>query len=126
MYNTLREDAGEMVWQLCGDRRAIQFERVALTEEQVIEMEVETAPPKRTDTRRPDFLAAHPDIREHLGTDDITAQLEALRPPELIELIQNAIGDRLDRLALGLVEEDEIVLRGEIRERLDIPKSEEE
>lgn len=126
MYDTLREDAGEMVWQLCGDRRAIQFERVALTEEQVMELEVETAPPKPTDTRRRKFIAAHPEIREHLGSDDITAQLEALRPPELIELIQDAIGDRLDRLALGLVEEDEVVLREEIRERLELPKTEED
>lgn len=119
MFNTLTEDVGEMVWQRVG-LEAISFERVALTERQVIDMGVETAPPKPMDSRRRGFVAAHPEIREHLGTDDITAQLEALTPPELYSLIEGAIEGFVDEDALDRVKAAEDELRAEIRDRLNL------
>jgi hypothetical protein len=119
MFDTLEADVGEMVWQLSG-RDFVSFNRIALTEEQVIDMKVETAPPKPMDSRRRGFVAAHPRIREQLGTDDITAQLEALTPPQLVELIEGAIESYVDEEALDQVKLAEETLREEIRERLNL------
>lgn len=117
MFNTLEEDVGEMVYQLLG-RDLVSFERIALTEDQVIDMGVETAPPKEGDSRRPAFVAAHPRIAEHLGTDEITAQLEALTPPELVELVEGAIREHLDEEAFEEIRSSEEKLREQIRDEL--------
>lgn len=123
MFNTLNDDVGEMVWQLVGVE-AIRFERVALTEQQVIDMGVETAPPKPADSRRRGFVEAHPTIRDHLGSDEITAQLEALTPPELYELIEGKIEGHVDQDALDAVKVAEDELRDELRERLGLEQGE--
>jgi hypothetical protein len=124
LFHSLSEDVTAMVWQLI-DCEPFAFERMGLTEEQVLKLDVETAPPKKTDSRYRGFLAAHPDAREHFGSDNITVQLEALAPPELIELIQTSIEAHQDNLANGLVREQEVRLRREIRERLSLPEPEE-
>lgn len=119
MFHTLEEDVGEMVWQLLG-LDVLNMERVGLTEDQVIEMGVETAPPKPTDSRRRRFVAEHQTIRDHLGSDDITAQLEALTPDELDALVRGAIESRLDRDALQQVEDSEEGLRNALYERYNL------
>lgn len=126
MFNTLTDDVGEMVWQLTGVGEGIEFIRVGLTEEQVIERGVETAPPKPSDSRRKAFVAAHPEIREHLGSDDITAQLEALTPDDLEKLIEEAIEENLDHDAYEDVLASEHELRTDLRRRLRLTGFEEE
>jgi hypothetical protein len=122
MFNTLSEDVGEMVWQYTGCE-PVDFERMGLTEEQVLKLDVETAPPKPTDSRYRGFLAAHPDIRDHYGSDNITVQLEALAPPELVELIEGAIEAHIDEAAMDEVKVAEDELRDRIRERLDLEEN---
>lgn len=96
-----------------------RVERVALTGEQVIERGVETAPPKRSDSRTAEFRRRNAWVAEELGTPHITAQLEALTPPELEELIASAIRDRLDMDAYESVLLEERVVRDSLLERLD-------
>lgn len=117
MYESLTDDVTEMVWQYAGCY-PVEFQRMGLTEAQVLELDVETAPPKPTDSRYGRFLAAHPDIRDHFGSDNITVQLEALAPPELVELIETSIEAHIDEEAMDSVKVAEDELRGEIRERL--------
>lgn len=117
MFHSLTDDVSEMVWQYTGCE-PVEFERMGLTGAQVMELDVETAPPKPTDSRYRGFLAAHPDIREHFGSDNITVQLEALAPPELVTLIESSIGAHVDESAIDQVKAAEDELRSEIRERL--------
>lgn len=63
------------------DLRAV---RVALTEEQIEEHQLPTAPPKATDTRSRNWLTE-------------TAQLEAMPPDTLATVVEEAIIDVLDR-----------------------------
>lgn len=118
MFETLEHDVGEMAWQSVGLGEPIQFVRVALTEDQVIARNAETAPPKAGDSRRNAFVERHPDACEHYGSEDITVQLEALTPPELVELIEGVIEEYTDEGALDRVKAAEDDLREEIRLRL--------
>lgn len=119
MFDSLSADVNEMVWQFVGGE-PVDFQRMGLTGEQVMEMEVETAPPKPTDSRYRGFLAAHPDVREHFGSDNITVQLEALAPPELVELIQTSIAEHVDQDAMAATEVEEDKLRDDICKRLNL------
>lgn len=97
MYLNLEEDVGTMVRQRTGTWDAFKVQRVALTEEQVIERNAITAPPKPTDSRTRAFVARHPDAVEWAGSDEITVQLEALTPTELRELFEDVIQGHLDQ-----------------------------
>jgi hypothetical protein len=104
---------GRWAWEF------LSVERVALTGDQVIDRGVETAPPKPSDSRSAAFVERNEWVADALGTSQITAQLEALTPPELTELISSAIRDQLD---LGRYEETlsaEETLRAEMTARLD-------
>jgi hypothetical protein len=125
MFNTLVEDVGSMTAQLIGEADWITFNRIALTGEQVLDREIETAPPKPKDARLEGFIEQHMDVAAALGSYDIAAQLEALPPPELRKLLEDAIEAELDFQALTQVEEEEMVLREEIRERLGVEEEEE-
>lgn len=118
MYETLRDDVGEMVWQLTNDE-PLEVRRIGLTEDQVISMGIETAPPKRQDSRRRAFVAKHPRIREHLGSDDITAQLEALTPPDLRELVNGVLSEVIDTDALDEVKAREAEVRSAVKAALE-------
>lgn len=95
------------------------LERVALTEQQVIDYNVVTAPTKPSDSRSNGFVGAHPNLVAHLGTREISAQLEALTPPDLQALLTRAIEDHIDddvyRDALVV----EAGIRDSIKERLE-------
>jgi hypothetical protein len=117
MFETLDEDVSEMVWDIA-NRGAVRFERIALREDQVIEMEIETAPPKPLDSRSRGFVAMHPEAVEHFGSEQITAQLEALKPPELTELVTAAITERINDAAYQAVLEREEEIREDLTERL--------
>jgi hypothetical protein len=93
-------------------------ERVALTGQQVIDRRVETAPPKPTDSRSARFVERNRWVADELGTSQITAQLEALTPPELEELIKGAIEEHLDMDAYGAILAEEEDVREDVLERL--------
>lgn len=117
MFETLRDDVGQMV-ENYNYHATFEVKRVALTEEQVIDWNVETAPPKRQDSRRRRFVAQHPRIRAHLGSDDITAQLEALTPPDLRRLMEDAIDAEIHRGAYNALRAKEEKVRKALIERL--------
>lgn len=96
MFSNLRNDVGKMVRQLTGSRAAFECQRVALTAEQVIERDVITAPPKPTDSRSRGFVENNWQVVDHLGHEDISAQLEALTPTDLRELFTEVIEGHLD------------------------------
>ena len=80
--------------------------RVALTEEQVEEYEVETAPPKASDSRSRNWFGE-------------TAQAEALRPDQLASILEEAIESRLDLETYDEVIAREGKLRDEIKDKLE-------
>lgn len=121
-WTAMEEDAGGGVWSREAISWALDFfevERVALTGQQVIDRNVITAPPKRTDSRTAEFARRNHWVAEELGTRDISAQLEALTPPELGELITGAIEEHLDMDVYEEVLEEEQGVRADLLERLD-------
>jgi hypothetical protein len=88
-------------------RDIADFERVALLEEHVYEYNLETSPPKATDSRTANWKG--------IGTG--ACQLEALPPDKLAELLDNAIKRRLD---MGVYADD---LKAEQDERRRITKA---
>lgn len=70
---------------LHNDERIVDLRprRVALTEEQVVEHELPTAPPKRSDTRSVNWIGQ-------------TCQLEAMPPDVLARTVRGAIEDEID------------------------------
>lgn len=95
-----------------------EVERVALTAEQVVDRGVETAPPKKSDSRTAEFVRRNAWVAEELGTSQITAQLEALTPPELNEVISEALEAHLDMEVYRGVLEAETPIRAKLLERL--------
>lgn len=93
-------------------------QRVALTAKQVVERGVETAPPKPSDSRTVEFVRRNQWVVEELGTDQISAQLEALAPPDLEELLRGAIEGHLDMDLYGDVLAEEQRVREALLERL--------
>lgn len=101
MCNVLHEDCLTMFLQWTSDAdgepaHAFEVKRVALTEDQVREYNVETAPPKPSDSRTEAFIDRHLELVNELGTESISAQLEALTPPQLRELITAEIEEQMD------------------------------
>jgi hypothetical protein len=92
--------------------------RVALTAEQVVEYQVETAPPKPSDSRSRAFVERHWELVDELGTDDISAQLEALTPPQLQQLLRDAILEHLDEAAFDDTITSEEGTREDLVERM--------
>ena len=88
------------------DRRdglvTVQFERVALTAEQVRHYELPTAPPKVTDSRSKGWIGG-------------TCQLEALPPNVIAEILRKAIERHLDHELLERDRELEEYERAEIQ-----------
>lgn len=96
-----------------------EVERVALTAEQVVDRQVITAPPKPSDSRTARFVERNFEVVEALGTTDISAQLEALTPPELRELLSAVIEERMDMDVYRSVLADEQDVRADLLARLD-------
>jgi hypothetical protein len=88
-------------------REVADFERVALTAEQVARFNLETTPPKPTDSRTANWK----------GAATGACQLEALPPDTLAELLEAAIRRRLD---MSIYAED---LKAEEEERRRITKA---
>jgi hypothetical protein len=68
-----------------GPRASVEFHEVAVTKQQIEELDLPTAPPKKSDTR----LAKFGDTR--------TVELEAIPPKTFAELAENCITQHFDR-----------------------------
>ena len=86
----------------------VDFERVALTAEQVAEYDLPTAPPKASDTRSK-------------GWEGGTCQLEALPPNVIAEILRSTIERHLDMIQLGVDQAREESDRDEIQTLLLAP-----
>ena len=96
MYRVLSEDVATMAYQLTGSADWYRVERVALTDVQIIDRNVITAPPKPLDSNLRRFIADNQWLVDQLGTTEIAAQLEALTPAELRELLDQTISRYVD------------------------------
>ena len=101
LFTAAAEDVGAWADHYGG---ATEFERVALTPEQVTAYGLPTAPPKRTDKRR---------------FEGETTQAEALPPDVLAAIVDDAIRTRLDLATLARVEAVEATERAELLDALD-------
>lgn len=81
IYEALRDDVGAFVRQMDGP--TLEVVRVAVTEQQVYEHGLETAPPKPSDTRSNTWLG-------------VTAQAEAIPPDLLQEIVRDAMAPWID------------------------------
>jgi hypothetical protein len=108
------------VWRFA--RSFFTVQRVALTGAQVIEgveqNTLTTAPPKKSDSRMTGFIENNWEVVDALGTEDISAQLEALTPADLRALIREVIEGHLDMDAYREVLVNEDPFRAELQERL--------
>jgi hypothetical protein len=114
MHRVLREDVGTMVWQLTGSEDFFVVERVALTPEQIVDMDVITAPAKPLDNNLRRFIRENRWLCRELGTDQIAAQLEALTPVELRAMLTDVITSHIE----GSAYEDTLAREQQIRTRL--------
>lgn len=108
IFDNLREDVTTLAADLglgAGAFASIEWERVAVTEDQAIEFDLDSAPPKATDSRSRNWIGE-------------TYQAEALDPGTLADVIQQAIDRHVDadlyRDLLDLEAEE----REDLRERL--------
>lgn len=87
IFDSFRQDVERFVAQLTGTWDRVEFKRVALTEEQVDDMGIPTAPPKSTDSRSANWIGD-------------TAQLEAIPPDELAQLAVDSVLPHIDMKVL--------------------------
>lgn len=80
-------------------------QRVALTEDQVAQYDLPTAPPKKSDSRS-------------VNWEGETTQAEALPPDLLAEIVQEALADHTDMELVAIVQEKAAEERAEIEARL--------
>lgn len=103
IFDSVAEDVAAFV---DADRRhgliTVQFERVALTDDQVRRYALPTAPPKITDSRSK-------------GWDGGTCQLEALPPNVIADILRGAIASHIDHAQLGIDKGREDSERDEIQ-----------
>lgn len=110
IYEAMSDDARMFVLQLRKHRRRPHADitpvRVALTEEQVIEHDLPTAPPKMSDTRS-------------VNWGDETCQAEAMAPSLLARIVGDALKANTDADVMEGVRDAEARERERIIERLD-------
>ena len=101
LYQELNPDAYPYVDQESG----FIYRRVALTEEQVGEYDLPTAPPKKTDSRTAAWVGE-------------TCQAEAMAPDDLAELLDRAITGEMDMDTYRRILEQEETDRKELTEEV--------
>jgi hypothetical protein len=84
MFGSLDEDIRSFLDGLGASGR-VEFQRLAVTLDQVVELSLPTAPAKETDRR---------------SFDGETVQCEAIPPDELARILEQAIRDRFDQQEL--------------------------
>lgn len=87
--------------------RMATFERVAVTEEQAIDLDLDSAPPKVTDSRSVNWIGE-------------TYQAEALDPGTLADIIAAAIDNHVDPDLYDELLEEEAAERADLTERLEL------
>lgn len=97
IFQVIEEDVGAFVWEMAGDEWFMP-RRLAVLGEHVGEYELETAPPKRSDSRSAKW--------ERENSED-TAQAEAFAPDVLSNLLKEAIEDYTDADKLDRTEAQE-------------------
>jgi hypothetical protein len=102
LFSSMEEDVRQIAADL-GLDAAIRFSRLAVTPKQIKALNLATAPAKETDRR---------------SFEGETVQCEAIPPDVLAEIVRQAIDDRLDRKALGVVLEAEKAARIKLLKRL--------
>lgn len=105
LFTSLAEDVRAMAASLAQGRPLPIFTRLAVTEDQVVTLNLPTAPPKATDRRA--FVGE-------------TVQAEAIDPATLAEIVKAAITARRDREAERLMLEIEAEIRAGILARLGV------
>ena len=101
LYYSLDEDLQAFLLDFGGD---VEMTRLAVTPDQVEEMGLPTAPPKKTDNR---------------SFEGKTTQAEAIPPRTLRQIVQDAVEDRIDHEAYQAVLAEEKEIRARLVERLE-------
>lgn len=99
LFTALAEDIGAMVAGLGGSR--VRFSRLAVTMDQIDNLDLPTAPPKKTDNR------AFGDTR--------TVQAEAIPPDDLSDILKRAIEARQDAGIRNTVLVNEMAARDDLQ-----------
>lgn len=105
IYNSMDEDISSFLYGY-GKFGKFAAYRVALTEEQVIDLDIPTAPPKYTDTRSANW-------------EGETAQCEAIPPDILTKMARDAVEQYIDMEALAEREGQEADGRAQMRDKLE-------
>ena len=100
LFRALAEDVCLMVWQ--DARRVPEFVRLAVTEDQISEWDLPSAPPKSSDRRK---------------FDGDAVQAEAIPPDVLVALVRDAIAARQDPDVMAETLAEEELIRASLRER---------
>ena len=100
MFSSLAEDIGAF---MNGGRAELEFVRLAVTPEQVVEYGLPTVPPKATDNRR---------------FEGETTQAEALPPDVLAQIVLEAVEARVDHTMRAALIEQEKADRAELVAKL--------
>lgn len=104
IYDNLVIDLRAFLWDIGADPdRMLEMERIAVTEQQAIELDLPSAPPKRSDSR------------SNYWTGE-TWQAEALPPSTLADIIFDATIAHIDGDELGRLEEIERDERAQLLE----------
>ncbi len=101
IFDSFKQDVEMFVAQLTGTWERVEFRRVALTEDQVEDMGIPTAPPKYTDSRSANWVGD-------------TAQLEAIPPDELAQLAVDSVLPEIDDSILETDKEREDRIRSKL------------
>jgi hypothetical protein len=99
-YLAFKEDVEAFAAELGGD---VTFTRLAVTPDQIIDLDLDTAPPKPTDNRA--FIGD-------------TCQAEAIAPDVLADIVRDAIESRIDRKAYERVLRRERSVRRQLQRRI--------
>jgi DNA topoisomerase VI subunit A len=108
VFSSIGEDVRAFVRRMAMDEDRFsfpEFTRLAVTPEQVEELNLPTAPPKETDRR------------SFEGNE--TTQVEAIPPDVLAEIVRSAIESRVDEEALEAVKAEEESTKAQLHQRLD-------
>lgn len=118
IYETIRDDAGAFVAQAIGSEY-FDTRRVALTEEQIDEYQLESAPPKAGWTGRKGDKGDSRTARWHDAGRFETTQAEALSPRDLARIVRDAIEAEFDIDQLNQVRAAEAEERVRLQEWLE-------
>lgn len=103
MFGSLDEDV-QRFWEHYGGGygKRLEFRRLAVTPDQVMEMRLPTAPPKSSDNR---------------SFEGLTTQCEAIPPGELNKIAREAVEAEIDFDVLNATKNKELEIRADLKKR---------